>query len=97
MEAFLYQRVQALVFQAQVAHLDGGGQDGQESLQLKRFEHVIDGAQFDRLDGGLHRALPGHDDPDQIRMNIQPRLQQRNAAHLWHHQVADQHVESLLP
>ena len=64
-------------------------------MQTKRFEHVVKGADFHGVDRGLNRALPGHDQGDQMRIDFERGPQQRDSVHLRHHQIAEHQIEVL--
>ena len=84
---------QLAVFQAQSPHVHGPDKDRQQRLQVKRLEHVIEGADFHCLNRRRDRSLARHDDPDQARVDCQGLAKQLNAVHAGHHQVAEEDIK----
>ena len=67
----------------------------QNRLQSKRLKNIVEGADFHGIDRSLNRALAGHHDRDQVRIDLHALSQQRNAIHARHHQVGKQHIKRL--
>jgi hypothetical protein len=91
--AFKDASLQFRIGDAQIAHRQRTRQNRQDHAQLERLQNVIERA-------GLHRryrrgdgALAGHDDADQIAVELLCRLEQGNAVHPRHHEVGQQQVE----
>jgi hypothetical protein len=61
-------------------------------LDLERLEDVVVGTLLHGLDGGLDRAESGHDDGEHVEALLVDLLEQLQAAHSGHLQIADHQV-----
>ncbi|HEX3150084.1 MAG TPA: hypothetical protein VHR66_18550 [Gemmataceae bacterium] len=83
------QYLQALL-EANIFHLEPTNahrpvKDRQDGMQSKRLEDVVERSRFHRLDGGGDCPLAGHDDANQVGVDLQGALEDLNAVHLRHH------------
>ena len=61
-------------------------------FDLERLEDVVVGAALHGVDRGLDRAEAGHDDGERVGGGLADRLEQLDAAHARHLEVADDEV-----
>src|SRR5262249_46239015 len=66
--------------------------DVDDLLHLERLEDVVVGAALHRVDGRLHRAEAGHDDRQRVGRRRADLLEQLDAAHARHLQIADHEI-----
>ena len=66
--------------------------DVDDLFDLERLEDVVVGAALHRVDRGLDRAEAGHDDGERVGRGLADRLEQLDAAHARHLQIADDEV-----
>jgi hypothetical protein len=81
------------MFSAPSAASRGRAEHVHHLLELERLEHVVVRAALHRVDRGLDRAEAGHDHRDRARRLLRDLVEQRDAAHPRHLQVADDEVE----
>jgi hypothetical protein len=77
--------------------LDAALDDVDHLVELERLEHVVVRAALHRVDRGLDRAEAGHDHGERARRGLADLVEQRDAAHARHLEVADDHVVVALP
>lgn len=71
--------------------------DQRDQLGLvERLHHVVVGAEFHGLDGGLRRAERGHQDDHRLRLRTAQHLQRLDAGHAAHAVIEEDDV-GLLP
>ncbi len=66
--------------------------DVDDLFDLERLEDVVVGAALHRVDRRLDRAEAGHDDGERVRRRVADGLEQLDAAHARHLEVADDEV-----
>ncbi len=84
---------QANVFDFEPAHMHGSQDRGHDDGKLERLEDIVERAELHGINRGLHRALTGHNDSDDVRIDLQRLAQELDAVHFGHHQVAQEQVE----
>ena len=83
---------QAQVLRRQPLLLEAALHDADDLLDLERLEDVVVGAALHRVDGRLHRAEAGHDDGERVGRGGADRVEQLDAAHARHLEVADDEI-----
>jgi hypothetical protein len=83
---------QAQVLGRQPLLLEAALHDADDLLHLEGLEDVVVGAALHRVDRGLDGAEAGHDDGEGVGRDGADRLEQLDAAHPRHLQVADDEV-----
>ena len=79
----------------QLVDAHGARHDVQQRFQSDRLEQVAERAVFDRLQRALQRRAAGHEDHRHVEVALADVAQQRQAVHVGHGDVADDHVVAL--
>ncbi len=88
--------LEALLFDAQLAHGQRTLEHGQGGGELDGLLDVVERAGFHGGDRGFERAVPGHDDRDQRGIDELRGLHEIDAVGARHLQVGQQQVEAAL-
>ena len=70
-------------------------QHRQDRLELERLLDVIERARLHRFHGRVDRAVAGHHDAAEVRVDFARRGEQRDAIHAGHLQVGEEQIEAL--
>ena len=81
------------VLEAQAPHCERARQHRYDRPEVERLENVVEGAALHGRDRRVDRAMAGHDEAHQVRVNPLCGAQQRDAVHIRHHEVGNQDVE----
>jgi len=80
------------ILQAQAPQLERTLNHRQDYVELEGFQDVVIGANLHGGNGSVDRAVAGHHDSGQLRVDLARRLQQLDAVELGHHEIGQQQV-----
>jgi hypothetical protein len=89
---FAFTLLQCRVLHAQVADIQCPGDDRQDDIQPKGLQHIVQRAELQRRDRRIDRAMPGHDDAGDVRIDGPGGTEQFDAVHLGHHEVRQEQI-----
>ena len=87
---------QCPVFLAELLGAELLANDEHELGERKRLENVVAGASLHGFDGGLDRAVGGHDDDGHVRVRAPDGLKEFEAAHAGQFEIGDDQIVRLL-
>ena len=63
--------------------------------RLDRLREILRGAIIERFDRGFDAGKTSHEDDGQVQAVLTNRAQKRDAAHGWHRDITEDHVERI--
>ena len=93
--SFLQGLAQAQIFLPRAAMLEGLGDQAGQVIGVEGLHDVVVGAVLERLHRGLHGSVAGHDDDDDVRIDLADLAVQLQAVHAGHLDVQQGQVPAL--
>ena len=91
--SFLQVLAQPHHFAPRALVLQGVGHQVRQLVGIHRLGDVVVGAALERLHGGFHRGVAGHDDDGQVRIGLLQARLQLHAVHARHFDIEQRDVE----